>query len=214
MPSRTPSHKEPGGSPGPPPAPPDLTPGPGFRSPTKWCHSAGVLEAVAITLAAVRRRGGFVALRGLRAGGVVVVRAGGSAGPPRSDVMPCLTPRGVWRSRLAAWGGLRPAASIARSGGKFQYAGGDRDGYNGWRQLPLQAPCSIPLGGLRQRRAAVRERLPGDPGWLQKPGLLVRNGLWVTSEGMVRESMVDTPTVFRSRIALSPISPSQVGCIE
>ena len=102
----------------------------------------------------------------------------------------------------------------ARSGGKFQYAGGDRDGYNGWRQLPLQAPCSIPLGGLRQRRAAVRERLPGDPGWLQKAGLLIRTGLWVASEGMVRESTVDTPTVFRSRIALSPISPSQVGCIE
>ena len=148
---------------------------------------------------ASRRRGGRASRR--------------QCGAPRGDVMRCGTPRGVWRSRLAAWGGLRPAASIARSGGKFQYAGGDRDGYNGWRQLPLQAPCSIPLGGLRQRRAAVRERLPGDPGWLQKPGLLVRNGLWVASEGMVRESTVDTPTVFLSRIALSPIGPSRVGCI-
>ena len=194
MPSRTPSHKEPGGSPGPPPAPPDLTPGPGFRSPTKWCHSAGAIGAVALTLAVVGRRGGGVALRGLRAGGVVVVRAGGGAGPHVTmgcGAEPHAASGGKGWRRRAAYG-----RRLARSSGKTHYAGGERGGYSAWRRLPLQAPCSIPLGGLRQRRAAVRERLPGDPGWLQKPGLLIRTGLWVASEGMVRESTVDTPTVF------------------
>ena len=54
MPSRTPSHKEPGGSPGPPPAPPDLTPGQGFRSPTKWSPSAKILVIVGATPSGAR----------------------------------------------------------------------------------------------------------------------------------------------------------------
>ena len=106
--------------------------------------------------------------------------------------------------------GRRPACG----GGRTLFAGGDTGGSNGGRRLPLQAPCSIPLCGLRQRWAAVRERLPGDPGWLQKRGLRVIPGLWATSEEMVRESTADTPTVFLSRIALSPIGPSRVGCID
>ena len=67
--------------------------------------------------------------------------------------------------------------------------------------------------GLRRGRAADRESLPGDPSRLQKTSLLARSGLWAASEEMVRESPADTHTVFTSGKALSPISPSRVGCI-
>ena len=102
---------------------------------------------------------------------------------------------------------------LACNSGRITKATGGRGGSDCWRRRPLQAPCSIPLSGLRHQRAAVRESLPGDPGRLQKTSLPARSGLWAASEGMVRGSPGDTPTVFLSGKALSPISPSRVGCI-
>ena len=111
------------------------------------------------------------------------------------------------------WCGATDGRWLACNSGRITKATGGRGGSDYWRRLPLQAPCSIPLSGLRHQRAAVRESLPGDPGRLQKTSLPARSGLWAASEGMVRGSPADTPTVFLSGKALSPISPSRVGCI-